>query len=248
MNNKITITIPYYEAPLMLRAQFFQWHKYPEWAWEYINIIVVDDGSPTKPAEAVFSDVTMPSSSVSLYHIQEDIPWNHGGTRNLAFSEMEEGWAVLTDLDHVLPLESVVSLLTMDLSPDVVYIPARYRMLGSWDWEEINRHSNSFILTRKKFWEVGGFDEDFSGYWNGVSGPFRKELRRKAEFRELDTVHFLLYGRDLVKDANVESLGRKGSAYDILLSEVDQKKFNKINHPGNYHPKDPLRFKWEKVI
>ena len=104
MNNNITITIPYYEAPLMLRTQFFQWHKYPEWVWEYLNIIVVDDGSPMKPAEEVFKDVIMPSSSVSLYRIQEDIPWNHGGARNLAFTEMEEGWAGAYVLQPDLPL------------------------------------------------------------------------------------------------------------------------------------------------
>jgi hypothetical protein len=237
MNNKITITMPYYEAPGMLRKQMEAWRSYPKWAEECLEIIVVDDGSPCYPAMDVMMSEELPWIPVHLFRIKEDIPWNHGGARNLAFDQLEGGWAVLTDIDHVLPMESVCSLLTMVLSPGHVYLPARYRVKGVLDWEEIKPHSDSFVLSREMFWDVGGFDEDYSGYWNGVSGPFRRALKQKATFKELKYTHFLLYGRDLIPDANVTTLGRKGSAYDL-----------KRKRQGLYAPKNPLRFNWERMI
>ncbi len=249
MNNTFTITFPYYEAPEMLAHQLAVMKKYPEWSWEYLRLIVVDDGSPINPAEKVFLTHSHPPCPVELYRIQEDIPWNHGGARNLAFDRMKEGWAVLTDIDHVLPLESVCSMLTMPLSPGQVYIPARYRMLGVLDWEEIPSHSDSFILTREMYWEIGGYDEDFSGYWNGVSGLFRKALKRKAEFKKLEYVNFLLYGTDLIPDANVTSLGRKGSEYDIKKMKNTELRMKYMNATGGRStPKKPLRFNWERVL
>lgn len=248
MNNTLTITIPYYDAPEMLRTQIDVWQKYPKWVQDYLKVIVVDDGSPRFPAIDVFKEAETLDFPVSLYRIHEDIPWNHGGARNLAFTYIEEGWALLTDIDHVLPPESVSSLLTMILLPDCVYLPARFRMLGPLDWEEIHRHRDSFILTREMFWEVGGFDEDFTGYWNGPSGPFRKALKRKAEFRELDHTWLVLFGRDLIPDANVGSLGRKGSEYDIRRNKEMYRKFTIAHRRGGYSPKNPLRFNWEQVL
>ena len=247
MNNKITITMPYYDQPEMLEVQIKVWEQYPDWVKECLEIIVVDDGSRVHPAFDVFPD-PLRDIPVSLFQIKENIPWNHGGARNLAFDRMEEGWAVLMDMDHVLPVESICSLLKMELRPEMVYIPARYRMLSAWDWEEINRHSDSFILTREKFWEVGGYDEDFSGYWNGVSGPFRKALKRCSGIIEVDYMYFLMYDTDLIKDAHVTSLGRRGTKYDIrnhknlALWDVYSKALNK------YVPKKVLRFNWEQVI
>lgn len=249
MNNKITITMPYYDAPEMLRKQVEYWHTYPAWVRESLSIILVDDGSQKYPALDVLNEINIPDLvSFSLYRIKEDIPWNHGGARNLAFTHADSGWCVLTDIDHVLPMESICSLMTAPLQEYCAYKPARFRVKGLLDWDEINRHGDSFILTREVYWKVGGFDEDFSGYWNGVSGPFRKALRRKAEIRELDCVHFLLFCNDMIPDASVTSLGRKGSEYDIFGVAVDRKQYNKTHRNGHYKPTNPLRFSWTQVI
>lgn len=240
--------MPYYDQPAMLRKQVEVWHTYPKWTWKFLELILVDDGSPNHPAFDVLMEQPLPPFLVQLYRIQEDIPWNHGGARNLAFDRMGEGWAVLTDIDHILPLESVCSLLFIDLLPALVYIPDRYRIRGVMNWEEIERHSDSFILTRERFWGVGGFDEDFSGYWNGVSGPFRKALKRCSGIIELTDVCFHLYGSDVIQDASVGVFGRKGSEYDINMCKSSTLKRNYSRALKVYSPKNPLRFNWEQVI
>jgi hypothetical protein len=248
MNNNITITMPYYDQPKMLEAQIENWKRYPSWGWGHLKLIVVDDGSPNHPAEKVFKINSHPPFPVEVYRIQEDIPWNHGGARNLAFHQADPGWCVLTDMDHMLPLESICSLLTMLLLPDFVYVPARYRKLSLVEREKIHGHSDSFILTRDKFWKIGGFDEHLAGYWNGVSGPFRKALKRCSGTIELDSVYFLMYDENLIPDAHVKSLGRKGSQYDIKKHANSSLWDSYSKALTKYSPKDPLRFNWEQVI
>ena len=247
MNNRLTITMPYYDAPEMLLKQIESWQQYPEWVTECVSVIIVDDGSPNHPAVDILDEIDS-KFPLSLYRIEENIPWNHGGARNLAFTQMQEGWTLLTDIDHVLPLEGVCSLLTKHLREYCIYIPSRYQVSGVLDWEEISPHSDSFVLTREMFWQVGGFDEDFSGYWNGVSHLFRRHLLKLSdEVIVMENVDLHFYDNTIIKDANVESLGRKGSVYDIKNNpRLFNKMSNRLNK--NYKPKDQLRFSWTQVI
>lgn len=241
--------MPYYDAPEMLMKHLEYWQLYPEWVAECLNVVLIDDGSPKCPASTVLDAVGGPPFPIELYRIEEDIPWNHGGARNLAFTQMQEGWALLTDIDHVLPLESVCSLLTKHLNDKCVYIPSRYRVLSALDWEEIEPHSDSFVLTREMFWKVGGFDEEFSGYWNGVSHLFRKHLSTVVqEYIVLENTHLFFFDNTIVKDANVESLGRKGSAYDIKDDPKLYRRLNKRLQDKDYKPKNHLHFSWKQVI
>ena len=248
MRNKITITMPYYEAPEMLKVHLKNWCAYPDEIADRVNIILVDDGSPTLPAEGVLRTSKLPRSPIQLYRIQENIPWNHGGARNLAFDQMDEGWAVLTDMDHALPKKSIQTLLSMNLVSGRTYKPARYRMLNDKDSELIHRHCDSFILEREMFWKVGGFDEYFSGYWNGVSGPFRRAIHQKSKVRLIDNVWFLVYGIDVIKDACITSMGRKGSEYDIQNNKNLVHDFNMAEKLKRTQPKKKLQFTWERVL
>jgi len=245
MRNRLTIAMPYYEAPQMLCKHLETWQNYPDWIKDQLRIILVDDGSPNFPAKFVLDAVGWPTIPTELYRIDEDIAWNHGGARNLAFTHAVDGWVLLTDLDHVIPLESLASFLTKTLRTERFYIPGRYRQLGVVDWEEIEPHRDSFILTKEMYWEVGGYDEDFSGYWNGVSHLFRKHLLDQYDFEVLENCHLTFYDNKLIPDAQVESLGRKGSAYDIKDNpreyEKMAKRLNKI-----YKPKNQLRFTWKQ--
>ena len=75
--------MPYYEAPEMLMEHLKYWDKYPEWSYEYLELIIVDDGSSHSPAGDVLDSVGHPRFPFRVFKIQDDIPWNHGGARNI---------------------------------------------------------------------------------------------------------------------------------------------------------------------
>ena len=244
MNDKITITMPYYEAPEMLKVHLENWCAYPDALADRVNIVLVDDGSPKYPAVEVLKSAKLPRSPIKLYRIQENIPWNHGGARNLGMYCVSEGWVLTTDIDLVLDAKNAKKILKFKKDPQKVYQPNRLDLI-SGEWTQMKRHPESFVMTRKMFWEIGGFDEDFTGYWNGTFTPFRFAMRRKSNLIEWGDI-YLLNHSDLIEGAMVSEWGRRGSIYDVHTNaEVLRNRRIATRH---YQPKNPLRFNWEQVV
>ena len=244
MKDKITITMPYYEAPEMLKVHLENWCAYPDALADRVNIVLVDDGSPKYPAVEVLKSAKLPRSPIKLYRIQENIPWNHGGARNLGMHNVPDGWVVTTDIDLVLDAENAEKILDFNKDSKRVYQPNRLDLV-SGEWVEMKRHPESFVMTKKMFWNIGGFDEDFTGWWNGTFTPFRKALQKKASIVSWEDI-YLKNHSDLVEGAMVSEWGRRGSAYDIH-SDASWL-FKRRIATRHYQPKNPLRFNWEQVV
>jgi len=245
MINKITITMPYYDAPEMLREHLKYWQAYSDEVKENVRVVLVDDGSPTSPAIDVLKDADLPGFPIELYRVLENIPWNHGGARNLCMDRVtDEGWILTTDIDLVLGIESIEKLMQLELDPAKVYMPNRLDPQGD-EWVVMKRHPESYVMTREMFWKIGGFDEDFTGYWNGVFNPFRFALKRTAERVMFDDIYLKNYS-GTIEGAMVTEWGRRGSEYDIHNNRdlCLKRRFIK----NNYNPKNPLRFNWEREL
>lgn len=237
-----TITIPYYESPEMLKTHLNFWGEYPWPLAGHFRAVVVDDASPRFPAKDVMKK--LPLFPVELYRIKQNIPWNHAGARNLALLNIPKGWVIITDMDHVFPIQSARELVRRNLDPNVVYYPERYQATDSRTKERIKPHIDSFIMTRDTFWKIGGFDESLAGYWNGPSMPFRKAVKRMCRTEELPGVYLLRYGGNMAPDASVSQWGREGTKWDISTDkEMKRKQRQAIR---NYKPKT-IQFEWERV-
>jgi hypothetical protein len=166
----LTLILPYYQNPDFLRTQVEGWRNYGEVLRRYLSVIVVDDGSPV-PA-------TLPSSlpvSVRLFRIEVDLRWNWLAARNIGASHAQDGWLLLTDMDHVLPEATLRAIVYGRPDPHVVYAFARQEHTG----QAIGPHSASFLMTKAMFWKIGGYDERLSGHY-GTDGSYRRRLAKVA--------------------------------------------------------------------
>jgi glycosyltransferase involved in cell wall biosynthesis len=204
----LSIVVPFYRNAMMLAHQYAVWTGYPEARKAQIEIVLVDDGSP-EPAASVARPDGLPP--LRIYRVLEDRPWHQHGARNLGAREAQGPWLCLTDMDHVLPAESVERLLAVlaTADPESVFMFHRLdapRLTPTLnDRGEWKPHVNTFALTRELFWRVGGYDEDCVGY--GTDSYFRRRLLADRAHTLLMDVPIVRYPREVIPDASTTEPG-----------------------------------------
>jgi hypothetical protein len=171
----LTLVFPYYENPLFLETQAGTWRAYPADLLALLTIIVVDDGSPVpcvKPSGV--------PCALRLFRIGVDVRWNWLAARNIGAHHAADGWLLLTDMDHVVPAETLRAVMASEHDPSRVYVFGRREHTGA----PIGPHSASFLLTRELFWRIGGYDEALSGHY-GTDGDWRRRVSQVTEMQRL---------------------------------------------------------------
>lgn len=210
--NRITLILPYYCQPNMLAKQMEIVAEYPE----EIDVIVVDDGSP-EPAQV--------PEGISLYRIEEDIPWNREQARNIGAYVAATDWIIQTDIDHVLPVESAKALISHDLNESLWYRFPRWRV-GRADetrkkdsihhmkkFGKIHPHIDSYLMTRWQFM-ASPYDERFSGSLGGGTPFLERQKSLYGEPHTLpDEICLHVYTSHEVKDSSIDGLSRDKSEY-----------------------------------
>lgn len=203
---RVTFVIPYYSNADFLRHQIAVWSAYPANLRAFLSVIVVDDGSP---APAV-----VPSSApfdLRLFRIHQDVRWNWLAARNIGAHHAAGGWLLLTDMDHVVPEETLESIVVGDHDEHKVYAFNRREHSG----EPAAPHSASFLMTKALFWKVGGYDEALSGYY-GTDGDWRRRLAAEAL---LSILPDYLVRHEYVGDSSTTTYGRK-EAQDAAVRRI----------------------------
>ncbi len=244
----ITLCLSYYNQKLMLAKQLEAIKDYPP----EISVIVVDDGSP-EPALSVISALQVQIPSLSLYRINDDVPWNRSEARNLGAYVARTEWIIQTDIDHMLPLECAQELVSIlsTLSNKHWYKFPRWRV-GKADhtrnkdalpreqeFGKIMPHLDSYLITREMYL-ASPLDERYSGCLGGGS-PFIARLERLyGEPRMLgEGIALHVHTSSSVADASVK-LDRDTSEY--------AKRREQIEKSGDDKPKQMLCHAWHKVI
>jgi len=236
MSEKLNIAVPYYEAPLMLKIQLENWNRFIP---DCIEVYIVDDGSVNFPVHNIIRDFDN-RFQLNVRRIEKNIPWNHAAARNLLMDMVDDSWTLLTDIDHVL---YDFSQNLQNLEKRTVYRPTRFEFNGNKSPILLPHHADSYVITKSTFWRVGGYDETFTGYWNGAFEPFRKALKRTAHIEDACDVYLMRYDNQVVPDANVIEWGRAHSKYDIRTNpELKRKQRAAMT---NYKPK-VLQCEWLK--
>jgi len=234
MKNKLTLVYPYYNNGKMLDRHFEEWASYQY--KDYWNIIIVDDGSQRDPAINHIKDIKI---ELKLFYINEDIPWNQNGARNLAMLH-SEGFCLLTDMDLLVSFDQEKKFLSIDYKKNNFYIPKRK---NCGEHEYYHPHPNSYILHKDLYWKIGGMDEAFSGYYGwGHDTNFKKTLKKNTSG---DTIHPHLthFSVDDISDANTIDFGRNRSMYHAKKNPQLRERKEK-----NLPPIEPINFTWKQII
>lgn len=224
-----TIVLPFYEAHEFLKTHLGTWGKYPKPIRDHLSAVIVDDGSPV-PAPVIY-EMAKPFP-IRQFRIEIDVPWNWLAARNIGAHHAPEGWMLMTDMDHVLPVETAHALIYGQHDPSIVYAFSRREHTG----EKVNPHSASFFMTREMFWRIGGYDERLSGVY-GTDGAYRKRVQAKTWIRVLTDE---LVRHEYVADSSVTRYERKTER----MRELRRKRFASV--PAGSPPK-VLSFPFHEV-
>lgn len=236
---KITLIMAYYENPGMLEKQQEIIGAYPKEILENLDWIIIDDCSPEHPASEVFKKIPE-INDMRLYRTEVDVPWNQDFCRNLGASEANTGWLFLTDIDHLVPLETMRILMTEDSGFIKVSESYRFTRRDYPGNERYKIHPNSWFMTKELYEKIGGYDERFAGYY-GTDGDFRDRLKKIAKIRTFDFVDIIRVGREHIPDASTTTYQRKKPEDGVAIRKI------KAARCANAKPHN-LTFRWERLI
>jgi len=247
MGAQLSLVMPFYMNSGMLARQFEGWAAWPARVKREIEIVLVDDGSP-EPAVDVPRPDGLPA--LSIYRVTEDRPWHQHGARNLGAHVANGKWLLLTDMDHVLAVDSAASLLKRirlgQLDETTTYMLDRIE--ADTGLPTIGRdgqpkpHPNSFVLTKEHFWRIGGYDEDFCGVY-GTDGLFRQRAFTLGTRGHLKHIQLVRYWRDLVPDASTNAPRKEGREAGAKKEVLKRKAAR-----GELDVVKVLQFEWERVL
>lgn len=237
---KFNYVIPFYENQGMLRLQLQTWAAYPASLRERIRFNIVDDGSPEETAEPIIREAGI-DADIRLYRTLVDVPWAWPFCRNLMMREIPDGeWAIMTDIDHVLPTKAAERLLDKHKKETCYYVPYRVKADGS----PYKQHPNTYVISKDLFWRAGGYSEQFLGYY-GTDAAWRRQLQVTGRRVDWDDVVTVLYGREDIPDASTRRYGRKGTEWHSASHpEIRAKTY--LTHVNK--PTEHVTLPWERII
>jgi Glycosyl transferase family 2 len=219
----ITLFHIYYNQQAMLKLHRAAWSQHAH----EVSYLLIDDGSPRPIAGFEHKNLT-------IARIEEDIPWNIAGARNLGFSLAKTDWVLGADIDHVIGARALSQILALDFNDaNVAYTFSRRDETGNLGCET----TINLLMNKQRFFEVGGYDEDFSGHYGREETFFYHCLRRKKVK--------IVSCKDIVLDwypqrGATRALSRSKATNTRIF---DNKMIARKN--GTYQNGPILRFKWK---
>lgn len=227
----LTIAFAYYKNKKTLEHHLGIFSSFSAQIKNLLRVIVVDDGSPQGSAIDCIGNSHI-DFDLKIYRIGVNIPWNMDGARNLAMSELNTPWAILLDMDHFIEEAQFVKALSRPKLLGEFYMPQRRKING----EKFPPHANQYLLSKKDFWEAGGYDEDFAGFY-GSDSNFKKCLRAVA--KQVEVEDFFVTQAETT-DRNTKDWGRKNTSFH---APNNPSLLAKRKGPA-YKAQNPLRFPW----
>jgi hypothetical protein len=156
------------------------------------ELILVDDGSV--PSLQAACDSVQRTFPFELLCTNDRRPWTQPRARNIGAERAQAGKLLFFDVDHILTRE--ILTICLDYAGDKLHWLRRPGILDQQgrivtDVEVLRSHGlttqgpgvhpNSFLIRRKIFQRLGGYDERFCGRYGGEDIDFNRRYQRLCE-------------------------------------------------------------------
>lgn len=258
---ELALVMPFYRNGGMLRRDLDVWrHEWPEDLKAAVEIVLVDDGSPEgeTAAEVLADDGGADLPALSLYRVIEDKPWHQHAARNLGAHVATAAFLLMTDMDHVLPADTMAEVLRrlplgkrealtfgrVDAPPDKPWRSPNWREMARTvrDDGSLKPHVNSFCVARDLYWKIGGYEERYCGIY-GCDQHWRTRLWRAAKETHLRDYPLIRVDRAVIPDASTRDVKRKDDTTRHAAKAAVDLQIRLSGDPG---PR-VLQFQWERV-
>jgi hypothetical protein len=177
----LTLVYSYYNSPLMLTTHYNHWAGFSTDTKTLFEVVIVDDGSRVAPAADVARPEGLPP--LQIWRIHEDKFFNWPGARNLGAHVTRTPWVLTTDIDHMLPEETIQSIARNHTSGEVYRFarldyPSLQPTLGKRG--EPKPHPNTYCMETALYNSKLQHDEFFSGHY-GFDGLYRTRVDQCAK-------------------------------------------------------------------
>lgn len=195
-DEQLTLAIMHDSSPsLLLRHQRIL-RSYPPAVRARVHLLIIDDGSPTGLDAASHVPPTLGPprfASLAIVRIDQQLAWNTGGARNLAFHLARTRRVLVLDVSTPAPPKVIAAALrlparSLDGTPLVHRFGCEqqdhhtgtktHSHHGSNDKLEPSIAPVAMLIHRRSYWAAGGCDEDFTGNFGQVEEHFWHRARR----------------------------------------------------------------------
>lgn len=176
--NDLTIIFNYHKDEEQLNFVMDQWQKANPSG--DLSFIICDTGP---------HDATIDCDSLRKYNfkikvlkLDEYVPFNQPLGKNSAMKECDTKWAFITDPDRFLGKQSLDILESCDLDENVAYDfdDYNYDPVTEGKSSPMDRHPNTFLLTKDYYNKAGGYNELFCGAYGHDDTEFRQRIAVKT--------------------------------------------------------------------
>jgi glycosyltransferase involved in cell wall biosynthesis len=200
---KLSVIITYYKNTEMLKHQLEVVNSYSDIVKRDVEFIVVDDASPINTALEVISSTPTPGVKLKLYRITKDIQWGQEQARNLGAYASQSDFVFFLDIDHVIPPKAMDEIINLSLSPSRFYTFGRDMVRSLFPFVSVPRKASHclFIINKNRFFEIGGYDESFSGHYGYSDAYFQHRARGKIKNVHLEDIRLQVFQYTVIPNA-----------------------------------------------
>ena len=242
---KLTVIHPFFGEEERFKLLFQTWKGYSRKIQDSLNIIIVDDhGSPSVKSMLTPSILKRIDFNLTIYEIEDDLKHNTPGALNLGIITALTPWVLIMDSDCTFSNDHMDTIMAYRPVEDTEYKFNRLRVTEDEYLATNERYLPCTMLMHKSlYFNLGGFDEDFTGAYSGGYAFFDNHFDHKL----LKSKYHCLIVRDVIATEWMEDVvGPKASRTE------DEERINRRLMYGKLRGEIPeshhmLRFSWKRV-